>query len=91
MISLHLEVAFHFCKTIDREILPKDCSSLSSAKSTNEFKAKSVLRLDDTDPDEKPPLADFYKDKSSLVFQDYKWMSGKDPDPLWHIPDVAAG
>ena len=51
------------------------------------FKAKSVLRLDDTDPDEKPPLADFYKDKSSLVFQDYRWMSGKDPDITYIASD----
>lgn len=51
------------------------------------FKAKSVLRLDDTDPDTKPPLAEFYKDKSSLVFQDYRWISDKDPDITYIASD----
>ncbi len=51
------------------------------------FKAKSVLRLDDTDPDEKPPLANFYKDKSSLVFKDYRWIADKDPDITYIASD----
>ena len=45
MISLHLEVAFHSCKTIDKGILPKDCSSSSSAKAINEFKAELKLSI----------------------------------------------
>jgi len=51
------------------------------------FKAKSVLRLDDTDPDKKPPLAEFYENKSSLVFEDYRWITGKNPDITYVASD----
>ena len=51
------------------------------------FKSKSVLRLDDTDPDSKPPISEFYENKSSLVFEDYKWISGKSPDITYIASD----
>jgi hypothetical protein len=49
--------------------------------------AKSILRIDDTDPDKinkdgvhTPPVADFYRNKSSLIQDNYKWICGNEPD-----------